>query len=72
MLLGAPGIVTRSMDATRGSWPYLLGTRMLLGACSPVLLVLRRWIERASRSLASKLETCREPSMYSTNHSKTS
>ena len=21
-LLGAPGITTRSMDATRGSWPY--------------------------------------------------
>ena len=22
MLLGAPGIVTRSKDAIRGSWPY--------------------------------------------------
>ena len=31
MLLGAKGIATRSKDATRGSWPYLLGTRTLVG-----------------------------------------
>ena len=33
MLLGAPGIATRTKDAARGSWHrYVLGARMLLGA----------------------------------------
>ena len=31
-LLGAPGIATRSKDATRGSLALLLGARTLLGA----------------------------------------
>ena len=31
VLLGAKGIATRSKDATRGSWPFLLVTRTLLG-----------------------------------------
>ena len=32
MLLGAPGLTTRSKDATRGLLALLLGARTLLGA----------------------------------------
>ena len=32
MVLGAPGLTTRSKDATRGSWPYYSEQRTLLGA----------------------------------------
>ena len=57
-LLGAPGIATRSKDATRGSWPYYqehsyyyeqkLGARTLLGAPG---LTTRRFLTTRNKKL---------------------